>query len=107
MERSLIICVVLFIGFSYAAVLPNQKGKDRTSLLVHQVILEKKTTQIYCVMTCFKTPLVLILIHSGYLRCGHFLTSDDSDLDTKVNTKLKYTPRLHTCTSRCHNRHKI
>lgn len=39
-------------------------------------------------MTCFKTPLVLILIHSGYLRCGHFLTSDDSDLDTKVNTKL-------------------
>lgn len=56
MERSLIICVVLFIGFSYAAVLPNQKGKDRTSLLLHQVILEKKP-QIYCVMTCFKTPL--------------------------------------------------
>lgn len=56
MERSLIICVVLFIGFSYAAVLPNQKGKDRTSLLIHQVILEKKH-QIYCVMTCFKTPL--------------------------------------------------
>lgn len=41
MERSLIICVVFFIGFSYAAVLPNQKGKDRTSLLIHQVILEK------------------------------------------------------------------
>lgn len=58
-------------------------------------------------MTCFKTPLVLILIHSGYLRCGHFLTSDDSDLDTKVNTKLKYTPRLHTCTSRSYYRHKI
>lgn len=57
MERSLIICVVFFIGFSYAAVLPNnQKGKDRTSLLIHQVILEKKH-QIYCVMTCFKTPL--------------------------------------------------
>lgn len=56
MERSLIICVVFFIGCSYAAVLPNQKGKDRTSLLIHQVILEKKN-QIYCVMTCFKTPL--------------------------------------------------
>lgn len=56
MERSLIICVVFFIGFSYAAVLPNQKGKDKTSLLIHQVILEKKH-QIYCVMTCFKTPL--------------------------------------------------
>lgn len=56
MERSLIIGVVFFIGFSYAAVLPNQKGKDRTSLLIHQVILEKKN-QIYCVMTCFKTPL--------------------------------------------------
>lgn len=41
MERSLIICVVFFIGFSYAAVLPNPKGKDRTSLLIHQVILEK------------------------------------------------------------------
>lgn len=56
MERSLIICVVFFIGFSYAAVLPNQKGKDTTSLLIHQVILEKKP-QIYCVMICFKTPL--------------------------------------------------
>lgn len=31
-----------------------------------------------------------MMIHSGYLRCGHFLTSDDSDLDTKVNTKLRY-----------------
>lgn len=45
MERSLTICVVFFIGFSYAAVLPNQKGKDRTSLLIHQVILEKKNTK--------------------------------------------------------------
>lgn len=35
-----------------------------------------------------------MIIHSGYLRCGHFLTSDDSDLDSKVNIKLKYTPRL-------------
>lgn len=48
MERSLIICVVFFIGFSYAAVLPNQKGKDRTSLLIHQVILEKNTPNILC-----------------------------------------------------------
>lgn len=48
MERSLIICVVFFIGFSYAAVLPNQKGKDRTSMLIHQVILEKKTPNILC-----------------------------------------------------------
>lgn len=36
-----------------------------------------------------------MIIHSGYKRCGHFLTSDDSDLDSKVNIKLKYTPRLH------------
>lgn len=31
MARSLITCVVFFIGFSSAAVLPNQKGKDRVS----------------------------------------------------------------------------
>lgn len=48
MERSLIICVVFFIGFSYAAVLPNQKGKDRTSMLIHQVILGKNTPNILC-----------------------------------------------------------
>lgn len=35
MERSLIICVVFFIGFSYAAVLPNQKGKDRKAFHVN------------------------------------------------------------------------
>lgn len=57
MERSLIICVVFFIGFSYAAVLPNQKGKDRTSLLIHQVILEKKTPNILCIDLFYDTPL--------------------------------------------------
>ncbi|XP_065939843.1 uncharacterized protein [Magallana gigas] len=37
MERSLIICVVLFIGFSYAAVLPNQKDDSDLDTKISQL----------------------------------------------------------------------
>uniref|UniRef100_K1QIL5 Uncharacterized protein n=1 Tax=Magallana gigas TaxID=29159 RepID=K1QIL5_MAGGI len=37
MERSLIICVVFFIGFSYAAVLPNQKDDSDLDTKISQL----------------------------------------------------------------------
>uniref|UniRef100_K1R2X1 Uncharacterized protein n=1 Tax=Magallana gigas TaxID=29159 RepID=K1R2X1_MAGGI len=37
MERSLIICVVFFIGFSYAAVLPNQKDDSDLDTKVNEI----------------------------------------------------------------------